>query len=95
MELKLTGSPEVAMALAVVVPPNAIVSGLKLMVPMVWLALTVLGFFPLSLFLPQAETVPSERCRLSAKHFSVAGTHRIWVSGSSGGVEQETGSKAG
>jgi hypothetical protein len=35
-ELKLTGSPEVAVALAVVVPPTATELGLKLMVPMVW-----------------------------------------------------------
>ncbi|CAK0761793.1 hypothetical protein CCP3SC15_270011 [Gammaproteobacteria bacterium] len=39
MELKATVSPEVAVALAVVVPPTASVAGAKVIVPMVWLAL--------------------------------------------------------
>ena len=40
MELKLTGSPEVAVALAVVVPPTANVVGLTLIVPIVCLPLS-------------------------------------------------------
>ena len=42
VELKLTGSPEVAAALAVEAPPTPREAGLKLMVPMVWLALVEL-----------------------------------------------------
>ena len=38
-ELKLTGSPEDAVALTVVVPPTPREAGLKLMVPMVWFSL--------------------------------------------------------
>jgi hypothetical protein len=43
-ELKLTGSPEVAVALAVVVPPTATELGLKLMVPIVWVPLPTARF---------------------------------------------------
>ena len=38
MLLKATGRFDVAVALAVVVPPNTKVAGVKLMVPMVWLS---------------------------------------------------------
>jgi hypothetical protein len=43
-ELKLTGSPEVAVALAVVVPPTVTELGLKVMVPMVWVAMPTVRF---------------------------------------------------
>ena len=38
-ELKLAARPEVAVALTVVMPPTAKEAGVKLMAPMVWLAL--------------------------------------------------------
>ncbi len=44
-ELKLTGSPEVAVALAVVVPLTPRVAGLKPMGPMVWLNLPTVRFW--------------------------------------------------
>jgi hypothetical protein len=43
-ELRLTRSPEVAVALAVVVPPTPKELGLKLMVPMVWLPMPTVRF---------------------------------------------------
>jgi hypothetical protein len=43
-ELKLTGSPEVAVALAVVVPFTAKVAGEKVIVPIVWVPLTTARF---------------------------------------------------
>lgn len=42
--VKLTARPEVAVALAAVVPPTPRVAGLKLMAPMVWLALPTTMF---------------------------------------------------
>ena len=38
VEVKVTASPEVAVALTVVAPPTARVAGVKLMLPMLWLA---------------------------------------------------------
>ena len=42
--LKATARPEVAVALAVLVPPTLKLMGLKLMVPMVWLAFATVMF---------------------------------------------------
>ena len=44
VELKLTVSPEVAVALAVVVPPTASVAGLKETAPMLCAALPIMMF---------------------------------------------------
>ena len=43
-ELKLTVNPEVAVALAVVVPPTARVAGEKDIAPMLWVALPIVMF---------------------------------------------------
>ena len=45
VELKMTPSPEVAVALAVVVPLTDRVVGLKVIVPIVWLVLSTLMFW--------------------------------------------------
>jgi hypothetical protein len=39
LEVKVTAKPDVAVALAVVVPPTISVAGLKLIAPIVWLPL--------------------------------------------------------
>ncbi len=44
VEVKVTASPEVAVALAVVVPPTLRVAGVNVMVPMVWFDLPTVIF---------------------------------------------------
>jgi hypothetical protein len=45
VELNVTARPDVAVALAVVVPPTASVAGAKVIAPMVWLVLPIVIFW--------------------------------------------------
>ena len=70
VELKLTVRPELAVALAVVVPPYARVVGLKVIAPIVWLALNLPVIDEVAFMLkthvpvpvqPEAEPVPPDQ----------------------------------